>query len=333
MAGQTYLRLTPRRRTPAGSSELWIATDHLLLVNRHWWIERYQRFRLKDIQAVVVSERPSRFLLQMTGLAISAMFWLAAVYVPDSIAGKIFFGVILSVLLIWQMVDLLRGPYCEVRLITAVSSLRLPAISRMRVAERFLGRALPLIQQAQQELASAPPPLPASSSVIALDASASVAPAIHEFGLTQPPPLPKPKRPAIELALFAVTVLFGAVSLAALTFEYKQWLWSLSLTLWMGPIVLAGLVALGPAAVSDASRPLAWIIGLTTIAGSLFAIAAWYDIALASEGSRFDSPKVLSQFTEWRILWGVAVALIAMGIAGLLNLVVRRAPASDSQVS
>jgi hypothetical protein len=53
-----YHRLTGRKRTLLGYSQLWLAPDHILLVKSTRFAESYQRFALADIQAVTVTETP-----------------------------------------------------------------------------------------------------------------------------------------------------------------------------------------------------------------------------------------------------------------------------------
>jgi hypothetical protein len=58
MAKSIYQRLTGRKRTLLGYSQLWLAPDHILLVKSTHFAESYQRFALTDIQAIVVTETP-----------------------------------------------------------------------------------------------------------------------------------------------------------------------------------------------------------------------------------------------------------------------------------
>jgi hypothetical protein len=53
-----YRRLTGRKRTLFGYSQLWLAPDHILLVKSTRFAENYQRFALADIQAITVTETP-----------------------------------------------------------------------------------------------------------------------------------------------------------------------------------------------------------------------------------------------------------------------------------
>ena len=58
MAKSIYQRLTGRKRTLFGYSQLWLAPDHILLVKSTHFAENYQRFALADIQAITVTETP-----------------------------------------------------------------------------------------------------------------------------------------------------------------------------------------------------------------------------------------------------------------------------------
>jgi hypothetical protein len=86
-----YRRLTGRKRTLLGYSQLWLAPDHILLVKSTRFAENYQRFALADIQAITVTETPlggcrchlhtavSRELLAPVASARAARDFLAAI--------------------------------------------------------------------------------------------------------------------------------------------------------------------------------------------------------------------------------------------------------------
>src|SRR6266849_5352271 len=56
MEKSIYQRLTGRKRTLLGYSQLWLGPDHLLLVKSTRFAEEYQRFALADIQAITLTE-------------------------------------------------------------------------------------------------------------------------------------------------------------------------------------------------------------------------------------------------------------------------------------
>lgn len=149
MPESVYETRAAKRRTPAGSYDLWLTNDHLLLVVRHWWTERYQRFRYADIASIAVYQRPSWKGAQVAGLIVTGLLLATVLFDSSSPFRRFFLGPLLSLVVIVQLADLIRGPYCRVFLNTAVSSVQLPAISRMPVALSFVNRITPMIDGAQ----------------------------------------------------------------------------------------------------------------------------------------------------------------------------------------
>src|SRR5579871_5781125 len=90
MAASTYQRLTGRARTLAGYSQLWMAPDHLLVVRSTRFHEHYQRFAFSDIQAIIITEQPSRLALQ-AALGIVAVLWAVCSLTVDLAFFKWFF--------------------------------------------------------------------------------------------------------------------------------------------------------------------------------------------------------------------------------------------------
>ena len=148
MTRSLYRRLTGRARTIGGYSQLWIADDHILLVRSTRFTERYQRFALADIQAVVITEEPSRTPLE-AALGATALLWMLAFLLVSSTFAKGFFAATGGLALAWVIVDMARGRRCRCHLHTAVSRELLPPVARMRIAERFLEKLQPAIEAVQ----------------------------------------------------------------------------------------------------------------------------------------------------------------------------------------
>jgi len=200
MASVVYRKLTRTRRTPAGSSQLWIAEDHLLAVNRNWFVESYQRFRLSDIHCIVVSQRPSWLGLQVTLLAVTLLIFSLIEWQAGSANTRIAWLFLWVPILAWQAGDLARGPYCRCTIQTAVSSVRLGAISRARVARQFLARIVPLIEAAQgsPEVPELPVPKESTGFIYAPDEIA-------------PPILPARRMPLTPVVTYWVVTIAGGV--------------------------------------------------------------------------------------------------------------------------
>jgi len=148
-----YQKLTRRRRGFGGFTQLWLAPDHLLLVRNSRFTERYRRFALADIQAIVITTLPDRTTWQILSL-LAAALWTLALLAVGPMFGKIFFGITGALAIVMIIVDIARGPRCRCHLYTAVSRELLSPVSRVRGAQAFLGRIRPAIEGAQGTLAA-----------------------------------------------------------------------------------------------------------------------------------------------------------------------------------
>src|SRR5580704_13928210 len=132
-----YRQLTRKKRSIAGHTQLWMGPDHLLLVTSSRLTEKYQRFSLADIQAIVVSDGPDRIILQ-TLAVLASIAWGAGAFAVDLAFGKWFFAVTGFLFLALAILDIARGPRCRCFLHTAVSRWPLRPVSRQRIAGKFL---------------------------------------------------------------------------------------------------------------------------------------------------------------------------------------------------
>jgi hypothetical protein len=172
MKDRPYKRLPGRRfLSMAGKQTLWLGRDHLLSVCSSGFAEQYRRFFLRDIAAITV-QRTRRWMIGNIVLGtILGIFGLIAVAVLGSGAGaETGFATFLLVMvvgpsLVGLVVNLLRGPTCSVRIQTAVQTREIPAVGRLKAADKLLAELTPLIQAAQLVSPPPPPPPPPSSPV------------------------------------------------------------------------------------------------------------------------------------------------------------------------
>ena len=150
-----YRRLTGRRRTPLGYSQLWLAPDHILLVKSTRFTEHYQRFALADIQALVVTELPDRIPLQIA-LGGAALLWTLAALAVSSLFAKGFFLITGAIAIAAVIVDIARGPRCRCHLHTAVSRELLAPVGRIKKAQTFLDQARTAIEAVQGHIEHLP---------------------------------------------------------------------------------------------------------------------------------------------------------------------------------
>ncbi len=148
MAHSIYRKLTGRARRLEGYSQLWLAPDHLLLLRSTRFHEHYWRFALADIQAIVVTELPSRVPLQFL-LAVCSAGWMLLALTVGWLFFKGFFLATGAVWLLFVIVDIARGPRCRCYLHTAVSRELLTPVNRMRTAQAVLAKLQPAIEAVQ----------------------------------------------------------------------------------------------------------------------------------------------------------------------------------------
>jgi hypothetical protein len=152
MAISIYRRLTGRARTLGGYSQLWIAPTHILLLRSTRFREHYARFALADIQAVVITELPSRIPLQVA-IAAAGVVWILLARLVDSAFAQGFFVVTGWIVTALAVADILRGPRCRCFLHTAVSREPLTPVGRMRIARKLLAQLQPAIEAVQGAVA------------------------------------------------------------------------------------------------------------------------------------------------------------------------------------
>ena len=65
MATPSYKKLTGKRRSWIQYSQLWLAADHLLMIQSSRFTEEYSRYKFEDIEAIVVTELEAEPLRQI----------------------------------------------------------------------------------------------------------------------------------------------------------------------------------------------------------------------------------------------------------------------------
>jgi hypothetical protein len=129
MTRSLYRKVTSRRRSLMGYSQLWLGEGHLLLVRSARLVENYKRFALQDIQAIVISDGPDLRAVQALAVAVS-LGWAALALAMSSTFGQGFYAITGFFALALAIIDIARGPRCRCVLHTAVSTESLPSVSR-----------------------------------------------------------------------------------------------------------------------------------------------------------------------------------------------------------
>jgi len=245
MTGQSiYRRLTGRKRTLLGYSQLWLAPDHLLLLKSTRFVEQYQRFALADIQAIVVTERPDRTVAQIAAAGAAILWTLLALAVPSTFV-KWFFLSSGGIAIAAAIADILRGPRCHCLLQTAVSRERLAPVSRIRTARVLLAELGPAIEAVQGRMEALPVETPAPPQATA-----------------PPPEVPQPPGYLPEI-LFILFLIDAALVLADLRFPRNQ-IGSALPTTFFAEIVLV-IVALVRRAGRDSRRVIYGVMAATLL--------------------------------------------------------------------
>jgi hypothetical protein len=152
----TYRRLPGRGTTLASYVRLYEGPDHLLQITSTGYSESYKRFFYRDIQALII--RRNRWFeyfaagLGALTLLVALPATLAFANNRESAIVLFFVGGIFLALLLGHW---LLGPTCVCEIQTAVQTERLFGLSRVRRAQKFLGRLKPLIDAAQGPLTPA----------------------------------------------------------------------------------------------------------------------------------------------------------------------------------
>jgi hypothetical protein len=146
-----YLKLTRKKRTLLGSTQLWLGDGHILMVRSTRFVEEYRRFSLSDIQAVVASEQNPRLAMQVILVVASALAFFAMLN-ADSVGGRIFASLTGLALLAVFVYDFVRGQRCNCRLLTEVSSEPIDPVTRTSDYKRLLSALLPALEGVQGAL-------------------------------------------------------------------------------------------------------------------------------------------------------------------------------------
>jgi hypothetical protein len=147
MTSSRYTRLPGRGWTWAGPSRAWLGDDHVLLVRSRTFFEAYRRFFFNDIQGVVVRRTDIGKLWNSLWTLFALLFGLLSLAFES--VGTIVMLSLAAPFFIALIVNIALGPTCTFHIRTAVQTERVPAISRVSAAKKFIARIEPLIASAQ----------------------------------------------------------------------------------------------------------------------------------------------------------------------------------------
>lgn len=176
MAEKEYRKLARSQARPewvaiSTRCSLWLGRDHILNLETNGYSETYRRFYFRDIHSITIRQT-QRWLYVTVALACVAAVGLAlAAGISEPVTRYIFAGVG-GAFGLAAVLNAIPGPSCVCHVRTAVQSESLPALNRVRKAQRVIDRVLPLIEEAQGRLtpdevqALATPPAPAQTQPV-----------------------------------------------------------------------------------------------------------------------------------------------------------------------
>ena len=139
-----YQTLPGRGRTWSGRSRIWLGTDHILHVMTRGYVENYRRFFFNDIQGIVVQRTQMGKVWTAVWSVPLVFFALLAIFI-DETPGRIAFAIFAAPFALGLIVNLALGSTCACYIRTAVQTERIPAVSRIRSAEKFIAQIEPHI--------------------------------------------------------------------------------------------------------------------------------------------------------------------------------------------
>ncbi len=169
-----YRRLKIGGHGALGSASYWVGKGHLLMVVVAGYLEKYQRFQYRDIQALMMRKTRVLYILGFgfaalaIGLSLGAFAMLNGRSYADLDGGSRAGFLILSMLALacvgLVITNALLGPTCVCHLRTALQTTHLPQLNRWKKAQRLFAELSPLVIAAQppEQSSAAEQPLRAS---------------------------------------------------------------------------------------------------------------------------------------------------------------------------
>jgi hypothetical protein len=133
-----YTRLGPRTSHLFGHDSLWLSADHLLAVHNRRFVEEYQRFELREIQAIVIRKQ-ARFVVPVYWVAFCVVLLITVIVGRvrgNAVLPNDAWGILALLGLYWLATSLFGSCSCQLQ--TAVGAYPLTGLYRMRAAQGVL---------------------------------------------------------------------------------------------------------------------------------------------------------------------------------------------------
>ncbi len=139
---------------------VYLAPDHLLLVELTGFHENYRRCFLSEIQTIVIRRTATGKLLNLGLMTIALCFLGAALAIGDPDT-KLAYGIIVALLMLGVGVNFWLGPTCRCWIQTTAARHRVYALGRLRKARQCIAILQPQLLQSQASLFPTPVESPA----------------------------------------------------------------------------------------------------------------------------------------------------------------------------
>lgn len=157
---QQYRRVRWQNGGAFSRGSLWLAGDHVLQITSSGIQERYQRFYLRDIKAIMICDAhssPVGGLICGFFAFIFGMGMFLALLPPASSGGVTVLFVFFAITLLMTILFLWRGRTVKVFAVTELQTVLWRSVARKWQSEKLLAQLTPLINAAQADLARAQP--------------------------------------------------------------------------------------------------------------------------------------------------------------------------------
>jgi len=154
----------PLKRSRFTKLSLWEGPDHLLQVERDHYTETYKRFFFADIQSINLRRDGRRSTYNIVFGSIIGLL-LFFYIMTTTFELQVLWASFMSVFILLALINSLKGPTCVCHITTAVQNEQIPALRRVRKADKIIARVRAAIATSQGLLSPedlrarlAPPP-------------------------------------------------------------------------------------------------------------------------------------------------------------------------------
>ncbi|KJS32052.1 MAG: hypothetical protein VR64_07970 [Desulfatitalea sp. BRH_c12] len=287
---------------------LWQGPDHLLWVESAFVQEHYKRFYYKDIQAVFLRRNQRQHLWTFLWGALLLGFGLLTLAIPDSGYLLPFLTAPWAFLLI---VNIIKGPCCDVYLQTAVQLEKLSNQVRARSAGKTLDRIKVAAERAQGPLNPRALPVALTDAAAAASQLASNRP-----GRPAAPEPGEPFSPRLHRTLTVLLLAFGLLRVA------QMWISSMTLAgldlLGLGvllPVAIVALVRWHRHLKGSLLATVTWLTLVLTLVQAATAYVVYIAAAIQHPDMVYNAGRIIPLFLELQMADHPLMAGLAIGFA------------------